>query len=43
MKTVIVASTNPVKMETCQQAFELVFPDEQITIEGRAVASGVSN
>jgi inosine/xanthosine triphosphatase len=43
MKTVIVASTNPVKVQTIREAFEVVFPEESFEVEGRSVTSGVSD
>ena len=40
---VIVASTNPVKLEATRQGFERVFPGEQFVFSGMSVASGVSD
>ena len=42
MKTIIVASKNPVKIRSIQQAFEEVFND-QFLIEGVSTESGVSD
>ncbi|MCA9389412.1 MAG: inosine/xanthosine triphosphatase [Candidatus Magasanikbacteria bacterium] len=38
---VIVASTNPVKIEVAKQAFEQVFPNERIEVMGAKSHSGV--
>jgi inosine/xanthosine triphosphatase len=43
MKTVIVASKNPVKIAAAQQGFLSMFPGEQFTVEGLSVPSGVSD
>lgn len=43
MKRVIIASTNPVKIEATRLGFEKMFPDETFTFEGHAVNSGVSD
>ena len=40
---VLVASTNPVKLQACQQAFENVFPLENPEVSGVEVQSGVSD
>lgn len=43
IKTVIVASQNPVKIEVARQAFEQVFPEEKFEFIGYRAASGVSD
>ena len=40
---IIVASTNPVKIDAVRQGFAQVFPKAKITVEGIKVASGVSD
>ncbi|OEK07130.1 inosine/xanthosine triphosphatase [Roseivirga misakiensis] len=40
---VIVGSKNPVKLKCTQDAFQQVFPDNKITVEGAAVPSDVSD
>ena len=40
---VIVASTNPVKIDTTQAGFSKVFPNEFVKVEGISVKSGVSD
>lgn len=41
MKTVIVGSTNPVKVQAARQGFEKMFPGETFEVSGVNVASGV--
>eukprot|EP01006_Ploeotia_vitrea_P066903 TRINITY_DN95977_c0_g1_i1.p1 TRINITY_DN95977_c0_g1~~TRINITY_DN95977_c0_g1_i1.p1 ORF type:complete len:182 (+),score=22.70 TRINITY_DN95977_c0_g1_i1:38-583(+) len=41
--SVVVASTNPVKMEASKLAFEASFPDSEISVSGVSVESGVSD
>ncbi|MCA9888081.1 MAG: inosine/xanthosine triphosphatase [Anaerolineae bacterium] len=43
MPTVIVASTNPVKIECAHLGFLAMFPDEPFAVEGVSVPSGVSD
>lgn len=43
MKTIIVASTNPVKIQAALDGFRLIFPDEAFTAQGVSVPSGVSD
>lgn len=43
MKKIIVASLNPVKIEAARLAFQKVFVDEELNIQGLAVKSGVSS
>ena len=43
MKTVIVGSENPVKIEVVRQAFGAVFPDDQFEFVGYKAKSGVSD
>lgn len=43
MKTVIVASTNPVKIQATRNGFERMFPREHFRVSGIAVESGVSD
>jgi inosine/xanthosine triphosphatase len=42
MKTIIVASTNPVKIQAALAGFQAIFPDETFTVQGVSVPSGVS-
>jgi non-canonical (house-cleaning) NTP pyrophosphatase len=34
MKTIVVASTNPVKLQAARSGFARMFPDETFTVEG---------
>ncbi len=43
MKTIMVASTNPVKIASALAGFQRMFPDDQYTAQGISVASGVSD
>ncbi|NND64374.1 MAG: DUF84 family protein [Gammaproteobacteria bacterium] len=43
MKTVIVGSKNPVKVNATRIAFESVFANESFTVEGLSAASGVND
>jgi inosine/xanthosine triphosphatase len=43
MKTIIVASTNPVKINSTLIGFQKMFPNEQFSIEGISVPSDVSD
>lgn len=43
MKTVVVASTNPVKTEAVRRGFAAMFPEEEFAVQALAVASGVSD
>lgn len=43
MKTVIVASTNPVKIQAARNGFERMFPREHFRVIGTAVDSGVGD
>jgi inosine/xanthosine triphosphatase len=43
MKTVIVASTNPVKIEAARLGLTRMFPDEDFAFSGVSVDSGVSD
>ncbi len=43
MKTVIVASLNPAKINAVQSAFEQAFPKQEFTFEGISVASEVAD
>lgn len=43
MKTIIVASTNPVKIQSALRGFRRMFPDETFHAEGVAAPSGVSD
>lgn len=43
MKTVIVASTNPVKIQATRNGFERMFPKEHFRVTGISVPSGVNN
>lgn len=40
-RTVIVASTNPLKLQAAQDGFTRMFPDGNFTFHGRSVGSGV--
>lgn len=40
---VIVASTNPVKLEAAKTGFEMMFPDSKFEFEGVSVPSGVAD
>jgi inosine/xanthosine triphosphatase len=42
-ETVIVGSTNPVKLDATRRAFHLMLPQLDITVEGLSVPSGVSD
>ena len=42
MKTIILASNNPVKIQAAQQGFERMFPSEQFEVRPVSVPSGVS-
>jgi inosine/xanthosine triphosphatase len=42
MKTIIVASTNPVKIQAALAGFQAMFPGEIFTVQGVSVPSGVS-
>ena len=42
MKHVIIASQNPTKMKSAQDAFHQVFPQERFIFEGVKISSGVS-
>lgn len=42
MPQLVIASTNPVKINAALQAFQRVFPDESFTASGVAVETGVS-
>ncbi len=42
MKKIIIASTNPTKIESTRKAFLSVFPDEELVFEGVQTSSGVS-
>lgn len=42
MKHIIVASTNPVKIQSALSGFQQMFPDESFAARGLAVPSGVS-
>jgi inosine/xanthosine triphosphatase len=41
MKKLVVASTNPIKIESARLGFARMFPDEKFTISGVSAASGV--
>lgn len=41
MKHIVVASENPVKISAALDGFKRMFPDEEFTVEGVSVASGV--
>jgi len=43
MKTIIVASNNPVKSEAVLNGFKQVFPEEEFNIQGVGIASNVSD
>jgi inosine/xanthosine triphosphatase len=43
MKNIVVASTNPVKIEAARAGFSAMFPDEAFTVRGVSVPSGVSD
>ncbi|GIL09179.1 MAG: non-canonical purine NTP phosphatase [Chloroflexota bacterium] len=43
MKTVVVASTNPVKIRAARAGFERMFPGEHFRVTGVAAPSGVSD
>lgn len=43
MKKIVVASQNPVKVESALRGFQEMFPDEVFKAEGYAIPSGVSN
>lgn len=43
MKTIVVASKNPVKINTAKAAFAAMFPDEEFVVEGISIPSGVSD
>jgi inosine/xanthosine triphosphatase len=43
MRKIIVASTNPVKVNAALAGFKAMFPDEQFEIEGVSAPSGVSD
>ena len=43
MPRIIVASTNPVKLNSTLEGFRKLFPDEQFEVSGVAVSSGVSD
>jgi inosine/xanthosine triphosphatase len=43
MKTIVVASKNPVKLKAVKNAFSRMFPDQVLELESVAVASGVSD
>lgn len=41
-KTIVVASQNPVKVQSVERAFKRCFPDEALTVKGVSVPSGVN-
>ena len=43
MKTIIVASQNPVKINTTKMGFAKMFPDENFEVKGVSAPSGVSD
>jgi len=43
MPKIVVASTNPVKIQAALAGFQRLFPDEGFMVQGRAVPSGVSD
>ncbi len=43
MKTIVVASTNPVKLDSARAGFERMFPQESFQVRGAVVSSGVSD
>src|SRR5690242_8453026 len=42
METIVVASTNPVKVQAALNGFQAMFPDSQFCADGISVPSGVS-
>ena len=43
MKTVVVASKNPVKLKAVEQGFAKMFPEEEFSFQGISVSSDVSD
>lgn len=43
MKKVVIASTNPVKINTTEIGFAKMFPDQEFSYEGISASSGVSD
>ena len=43
MKSIVVASENPVKIDAVRRGFNRMFPDQDFQIQGIGVASGVSD
>lgn len=43
MKTIVVASTNPVKIQAVRSGFQKMFPDETFQVEGVSAPSEVSD
>ncbi len=43
MKQIIVASENPVKLQAVMMGFEQIFSDEEFSVQGVAVSSGVDD
>ncbi len=43
MRTVVVASTNPVKLQAAREGFARMFPGDNVTVEGVSSVSGVSD
>ena len=43
MKKIIVASTNPVKINATRRGFEQMFPNLEFSVEGLSIESGVSD
>lgn len=43
MKTIIVASKNPVKLDAALLGFQKMFPGEEFVVDGVSVASGVAD
>lgn len=43
MKTIVVASTNPVKIQAARQGFEKMFPGQALAMQPAPVPSGVSD
>ena len=43
MKQIIVASKNPVKLQAVMMGFEQIFTDEEFSVQGMAVPSGVDD
>jgi inosine/xanthosine triphosphatase len=43
MKTILVASTNPVKLEAARRGFQRMFPGEPFAVNGISASSGVSH